>query len=157
MANAAKDTLLASTTLSFFQVGQLLRLELDASVLKGLGFVLWLQQGDGWQIIRCGSRYLSDMETRYTVIELELPAIVWAIQKCKLHLASASFQVLTAHRSLVPILNNYSLDKVENKRLVRLLLKIRPFQFTASWRKETANAVADVRCAVSELGRVTSR
>ena len=44
---AAKDTLLASTTLSFFQVGQPLRLEMDATVLKGLGFVLWQQQGDG--------------------------------------------------------------------------------------------------------------
>ena len=32
----------------------------------------------------------------------------------------------------------------KNPRLVRLLLKIRPFQFTASWRKGTANAVADV-------------
>ena len=34
--NAAKDTLFALTTLSFFQVGQPLRLETDASVLKGL-------------------------------------------------------------------------------------------------------------------------
>ena len=140
--NAAKDTFLASTTLSFFQVGQPLRLETDASVLKSLGFILWQQQGDGWQIIQCGSRYLSDTETRYAVIELELLAIVWAIQKCKLYLAGASFQVVTDHRSLVPILNNYSLDQVENPRLVRLLLKIRPFQFIASWRKGTAIAVA---------------
>ena len=101
--NAAKDTFLASTTLSFFQVGQPLGLELDASVLKGLGFVLWQQQGDDQQTIQCGRRYLSDMETRYTVIELELPAIVWAIQKCRLPLAGASFQVLRPPVSRVDI------------------------------------------------------
>ena len=43
----------------------------------------------------------------------------------------------------MPISNNYSLDQVENPRLVPLLLNIRPVQFTASWRKGTAKAVAD--------------
>ena len=126
--NAAKNTLRASPTLSFFQVGHPLKLETDASVLKGLGFVLWQQQGDGWQIIKCGSRYLSDTETRYAIIERELLEIVWANQKYKLYLAGAFFQVTTDHWSLVPMWNNYSLDQVEKPRHVGHVLKIRLFQ-----------------------------
>ncbi|XP_045135678.1 uncharacterized protein K02A2.6-like [Portunus trituberculatus] len=44
------------------------------------------------------------------------------------------FNLVTDHRPLVPILNSYSLDAIENPRLQRLKEKIAPYIFTAVWR-----------------------
>lgn len=42
--------------------------------------------------------------------------------------------LMTDHRPLVPILNAYTLDAVENPRLQRVKEKISPYLFTAVWR-----------------------
>ena len=91
---------------------------------------------------RSTSRYLSDAETRYAVINFEMLAVVWALHKCRLYLSGTKFEIVTDHRSLVPILN-YSLDQIENPRLLRLRLKVQSFQFHVSWRKGTDNVFAD--------------
>ena len=86
-------------------------------------------------LVQCGSRFLTDTETRYATIELELLAVVWALSKCKFYLIGLQhFDIITDHRPLVPILNNYTLDAVENPRLQRLKEKISAFIFTAAWR-----------------------
>ncbi|XP_064093176.1 uncharacterized protein LOC135205853 [Macrobrachium nipponense] len=41
---------------------------------------------------------------------------------------------MTDHRPLIPILNSYTLDAIENSRLQRLKEKISPYIFTAVWR-----------------------
>ena len=54
-------------------------LHTDASRLKVLGFILRQQRQDGsWCVTQAGSRFLSNAETRYTMIELKLLAINWA-------------------------------------------------------------------------------
>ncbi|XP_065190755.1 uncharacterized protein LOC135821686 [Sycon ciliatum] len=141
--DATKAELVSPSVLSFFQHGNALRLETDASVLNGLGYALWQLQDDKWRLLQCGSRFLSDAETRYAVIELELLAAVWAVHKCSLFLSGALFELCTDHRPLIPILNSYSLDQIENPRLQRLTLKLCPYQFIAKWRKGTDNAFAD--------------
>eukprot|EP00117_Sycon_ciliatum_P031337 scpid17782/ scgid3606/ Retrotransposable element Tf2 155 kDa protein type 1 len=138
-----QEALLSPPVLAFYQVGQDLRLETDASALRGLGFVLWQKQNDQWRIIQCGSRYLSDAETRYAVIELEMLAVVWAVRKCRIYLSGAPFEVVTDHKPLIPIINSYSLDQIENPRLLRLRLKLQAYQLQASWRKGSENAFAD--------------
>ncbi|XP_045122967.1 uncharacterized protein LOC123511049 [Portunus trituberculatus] len=86
-------------------------------------------------LVQCGSRFLTDAETRYATIELELLAVVWAMSKCRLHLIGLQhFTLMTDHRPLVPILNAYTLDAIENPRLQRLKEKISPYLFTAVWR-----------------------
>ena len=67
----------------------------------------------------------------------------WAVHKCRLYLAGQPFALVTDHRPLVPIINKYSLDQVENPRLVRLLLKLQQFQISASWRKGSEDVFAD--------------
>lgn len=111
-------------------------LQTDASRLYGLGYVLLQDHGGGrTRLVQCGSRFLTDAETRYATIELELQAVVWAMSKCKYYLAGLQhFSLVTDHRPLVPILNSYSLDAIENPRLQRLKEKISPYIFTASWR-----------------------
>ncbi|XP_065190896.1 uncharacterized protein K02A2.6-like [Sycon ciliatum] len=141
---AVKAILTESPVLAFFQPGKPLRLETDASVKNGLGFALWQQHDDQqWHLIQCGSRFLSDAETRYAVIELECLAVVWAVHKCRLYLSGAQFSLITDHRPLVPIINSYTLDQIENSRLLRLIMKLRPYQVKASWRKGSEHVFAD--------------
>ena len=158
---AVKEALASPPVLSFFQPGRPLRLETDASVKNGLGYVLWQQQtDDSWRILQCGSRFLSDAETRYAVIELECLAVTWAVRKCSLYLSGCSFEVVTDHRPLVPILNNYYLDQIENPRLQRLVMKLRPYQLRVAWRKGADHAFPDALsrhpvsdpCPADELG-----
>ena len=141
--NATRAELASPSVLSFYRLGDPIRLETDASALNGLGFALWQLQDDQWRLLQCGSRFLSDAESRYAIIELELLAVVWAVRKCSLFLSGAAFELCTDHRPLVPILNSYSLDQIENPRLQRLVLKLRPYQLSATWRKGTDNAFAD--------------
>merc|ERR1712015_396675 len=57
------------------------------------------------------------------------------MSKCKLYLIGLQHFTLTMdHRPLIPILNSYSLDAVENPRLQRLKEKISPYLFTTVWR-----------------------
>ena len=113
----AKTSLTVAPTLQFFDPQKPTRLCTDAS-RQGLGFVLQQKHGDHWVLIQAGSRFLSDAESRYAIIELELLAVVWAITKCKIFLAGLShFCIVTDHHPLVPILNNSRVDEIENPRL----------------------------------------
>ena len=133
--NTAKQALTTAPTLSFFDLEKPTRLCTDAS-RQGLGFVLQQKNGDHWTLIQAGSRFLSDAESRYAVIELELFAVSWAITKCKLFLAGLPhFTVVTDHHPLIPILNNHRLDEIENPRLQRLKSRIMAYNFTAQWVK----------------------
>ncbi|XP_050710137.1 uncharacterized protein LOC126994907 [Eriocheir sinensis] len=44
------------------------------------------------------------------------------------------YEHVTDHRPLIPILNHYTLDAVENPRLQRLKEKLSPYVFTTKWR-----------------------
>ena len=68
---AAKMSLASAPTLQFFDLQKPTRLCTDAS-RKGLGFILQQKQDDSWVLVQAGSRFLSDAESRYAIIELEL-------------------------------------------------------------------------------------
>ncbi len=99
----------------------------------GLGFVLLQKSAEPeaeWKIVQAGSRFLSDVEGRYAVVELECLAVVWDIKKCSLFLSGLPhFTVVTDHSPLIPILNTYRLDEKENPRLQRLRTRILSFHF----------------------------
>lgn len=55
----------------------------DASKLHGLAFVMLQDHGEGkWRLVACGCRFLSDPETCYAVVHLEILAAQWSIYKC---------------------------------------------------------------------------
>ena len=139
----AKESLISNPTLAFFDSRKPTRLCTDAS-RQGLGFILQQYDGNNWVLIQAGSRFLSDPESRYAVIELELLAVAWAITKSKLFLAGLPhFTVITDHHPLIPILNNHRLDEIENPRLQRLKTKVMAYNFTAEWVKGTLNNAPD--------------
>ena len=131
-----KAALLSPPVLAPFDPSKPVLLQTDASRLNGIGYALLQDHGGNTiRLVQCGSRFLSDTEARYATIELELLAVVWAVSKCKVYLIGLQhFTLVTDHRPLIPILNTYSLDAVENPRLQRLKEKMSPFLYTAVWR-----------------------
>ena len=142
--SAVKEALSATPVLAHFDPSLPTVLQTDAARLKGLGYALLQQHGDCWRIIQCGSRFLTDTETRYSVIELELLAAVWALGKCRVYLLGLPhFTLLVDHKPLVPILNDLTLDAVENPRLQRLKEKTSLYTFKTVWRKGKEHAIPD--------------
>ena len=140
---SVKQALTSPPTLSFFDPARSTRLCTDAS-RQGLGFVLQQRSGEAWVLVQAGSRFLSDAESRYAIIELEMLAVSWAVSKCRLFLAGLPhFQVVTDHHPLIPILNTHRLDEVENPRLQRLKTRVMGYNFTAQWIKGALNCAPD--------------
>jgi len=97
--NAVKSALAEPPVLAFFQPGKPLRLETDASLKNGLGYVLWQEIDGVWRLIQCGSRFLSDAETRYAVIDREPTSTATSYQA---QAVSTPRQLAEGHRSRVP-------------------------------------------------------
>ena len=141
--NTIIKSLFSAPTLSYFDLSKPTRLCTDVS-RQCLGFILQQKTRDMWSLVQAGSRFLSDAETRYAIIELELLSVTWAITKCHLFLVGLPpFTVITDHHPLVPILNNHRLDEIDNPRLQRLKTKTMGYNFTAKWLKRTLNHAPD--------------
>jgi len=135
-----KEALSQPPVLAHFDLSLPIVLQTDASRLYGIGYALLQDYGQGRLcLVQCGSRFLTDAETRYATIELEMLASVWATAKCKPYLIGVPNFLMTDHRPLIPILNKYTLDTVENPRLQCLkgpYLTLPVYSCMASW--ETA-------------------
>ena len=85
----AKKMLTSTPILTFFDPSKPTQLSTDTSASRqGLGFVFQQQQPDkSWTLVQAGSRFLTDAESQYAVIELELSTISWTGAKCKIFLA----------------------------------------------------------------------
>ena len=142
----AKELLTTAPVLAYFDPSKETRLYTDASTL-GLGFLLVQKPTNAnseWRVVQAGSRFLSDAESRYAVIELECLAVAWAIKKCHLFLAGLDhFTIVTDHNPLIPIFNSHRLDEIENSRLQRLQTRIMGYNFTTQWLKGVDNGAAD--------------
>ena len=77
------------------------------------------------------------------MVELELLAIARALQKARPFLEGIQFDIMTDHKPLIPIMNDYALSEIENKFLQRLKMKMSGFQFTAHWISGKDNIEAD--------------
>ncbi|XP_043223982.1 uncharacterized protein K02A2.6-like [Amphibalanus amphitrite] len=142
--DAMKAALAAPPVLAHFDPSLPTMLQTDAARRKGLGYALLQRHGNHWRLVQCGSRFLSDTETRYAMVELELLAIVWALKKCHIFLRGLPhFEVLVDHRPLLPILNDFTLDTIENSRLQRLKEKTSLFNFTAKWIRGKEHVIPD--------------
>jgi len=71
----AKEALTTAPTLAFYDLSHPTQLLTDASRL-GIGFVLQQEHQGEWKLIQAGSHFLTDAETHYVVIKLELLAVV---------------------------------------------------------------------------------
>jgi hypothetical protein len=139
-----KRALLAPPILAHFDPERETVIQVDASRKNGMGYALLQRHGEMWKLIDANSRWCTDTESRYAIVELELAAVEWAIRKCKLYLLGLQqFTLMVDHQALVTILDSYTLDAVENPKLQRLKERLSPYVFKTVWRKGREHAIPD--------------
>ena len=113
-------------------------LQTDASE-TGIGAVL-LQEYSGYRFpVYYASKKLLERERRYSVIERECLAIVWAVQKFQNYLYGKEFVLETDHQPLI-YLNK---TKIANARVMRWALALQPYKFRLEGIKGADNIGAD--------------
>ena len=80
------------------------RIVCDAST-TGLGAALEQHSQEGWVAAVYASRFLNSFEEKYSVTEVELLRVVWAIEHFKYYLYGKHFTVITDHQALISALN----------------------------------------------------
>lgn len=89
--------------------------------------------------IAYASRTLNEAETRYSTIEKELLAIVWAAKHFRPYLYGRKFTIYTDHRPLA-WLNSI---KEPNSKLTRWKLRLAEFDFDIKYKQGSQNSNAD--------------
>lgn len=120
-------------------------LRTDASDV-GLGAVLCQEFDDGIFPISYASRKLLDRERRYSVLERECLALVWAIKKFSVFLYDQDFVLQTDHQPLI-YLNR---TKFENNRVMRWALFLQGYRFSIEAIKGRDNVAADFLSRVQD-------
>ena len=119
-------------------------LHTDASRKNGLGYVLLQKHPEGWHLVQAGSRFVTDAESNYAMVELEMKGVEWAVKKCHFYLAGMQdFTVVVDHQALISILNKFTLDAVENPRLQRMKERLSAYNFHTTWKKGKDHAIPD--------------
>ena len=109
-----------------------------------MGYALLQRHDDGWRLVDANSRWCSDVESRYAIVQLELAAVEWAIRKCRLYLSGLpNFTLMVDHQALVAILDKYTLDAIENPKIQRMKERLSPYSFTTVWKKGKEHAIPD--------------
>ena len=75
------------------------------------------------------SLFLNKLEERYSTNELELSAILWALEHFKYYLYGNKFTLQTDHQSLLSALKNNRGNKTYQSRLSRWVDRLLPFNF----------------------------
>ena len=110
----------------------------DASK-SALGAVLSQIQNNKEVPIAYASRVLSPVEEKYSVIEKELLAMVFAVRKFHPHLYGSRFTIITDHNPL-----QYALKiKDPTSRIARWVLALQEYSFTVQYKPGRLNSNAD--------------
>ena len=124
-----KEELSKAPVLCSFNVNSRHRVSADSS-RQALGAVLLqLNSNHEWQPVEFASRKLTDVETRYAMIELEALGITWACEKFDFYLVGRVFEVETDHKPLISLLGEKDLSQLP-LRVQRFKMRLMRYQFT---------------------------
>ena len=149
--DTVKTMLTSTPVLAYYEPHRATMISADASSY-GLGSVIMQKHIDEWKPVAFASRTLTDTEKRYSQIEKECLASVWACEKFQRYLIGMdSFQLITDHKPLVPLINDRDLDKVPS-RLQRLLTRMMAFHPVAIHTAGKDMVISDTlsRCPLSQ-------
>ena len=127
--NAIKDKIKQITENKHFDTSKETRVRCDASK-KGLGACLERKFGHIWKPIAFASRFLSNLESRYSTNELELLAVVWSLEHFKYYLYGTEFILQKDHQALFTALKENRGNKTYQSRLTRWIDRLLPFHFS---------------------------
>ena len=101
--------------------------------------------GNGhWKLVMAGSRFAKPAETRYSPVEGEALAVAYALNQCKKFIIGCPDLIVAVdHQALVRILNDRSLDTIQNPRLLRLKEKTLMFDFKIVYIPGVSNLTPD--------------
>ena len=72
----------------------------------------------GWILTFCRSRYTTPAESRYAPVEGKCLAAAWSLEKARYFVVGCENLILEVdHKPLLGVLNDKSLEKIENTRL----------------------------------------
>ncbi|XP_057299419.1 uncharacterized protein K02A2.6-like [Hydractinia symbiolongicarpus] len=135
--NDLKIMLLSSATLAYYQPDAYTEIFTDASPV-GLGAVIMQRQPDGiLKPIGYASRSLLNAETRYSQIEKECLAILFAIERFRIYLYGIEFVVKTDHKPLVTMLSPRR--KQLPPRIERWVMRLMPYAFKVEYHPRRTN------------------
>ena len=127
--NAIKGAVANITKVNYYDANRQTRVKCDASH-DGLGSTLEQQNDEGlWVPISFASRYLNVQEKKYSTNELELLAVVWAVDRYKHYLLGKTFTIATDHKALTTALDVNQSNKTYQSRLTRWVDRLLPYQF----------------------------
>ena len=89
------------------------------------------------------SRFLTDFEAKYSINELELLAVVWAVEHFKNYVYGIKFQVISDHKALSLVLRPNRGNKTFSSRLTRWVDRLLPFNFEVTHAPGSVLGFAD--------------
>ena len=85
--------------------------------------------------IAFASRYMNTQEKKYSTNELELLAVVWAVDRFIHYFLGREFSIATDHKALTSALGENRSNKTYQPRLTRWVDRLLPYQFnTYTWK-----------------------
>ena len=124
-----KRQIIYITEKKHFGINKETRVKCDAS-RKGLGAALEQKHKYNWKPVAYAIRFLNKLLERYSTNEIELLAIVWALEHFNYYLYSNKFILQTDHQALLSALKNNRGNKTYQSRLSRWVDTLVPFSFT---------------------------
>ena len=125
---AVKAELARPTTLAMYNQDAQTKISADASAY-GLGVVLLQRQDEVWKPVAYASKSMTETERRYSQIEKEALALVWACEKFEDYVLGKEIQLETDHKPLVPLLGKTHLDCLP-PRILCFRLRLMRFSYT---------------------------
>ena len=87
------------------------------------------EENQEWKPLSFESRFLMDFEAKSSINELELLAVVWAIEHFKNYVYGVEFKVISDHKALASVLKPTTGNKTFSSRLTRRVERLLPFDF----------------------------
>lgn len=121
-----KKELSKAATLAYFDPSAEISVLTDASPV-GISAILTQTKNGKRENVHFASRALTPTEQRYSQIEREALAIVWACETLRVYLFGTDFIIITDHKPLLSLFNS-PMSK-PSARIEKWMLRLQPFRF----------------------------